>query len=897
MSSDPSLLEFLKNNPTMFQNYQAIVIKILLESDSKFSATINEIKNKIVELNFDREDFKISSGWPSVKKVLDDHNIISINGENVKLNNENISDVEKSECLKICGQKIVEFHIDKIVNGDYNLWRMPPGSAKENYPYELEFLKSNTIGVGWGKIEDDVVKKNMTKEQTEELFHKLYRPIDGISNSPQSFTNFTHEIKPKDIIVLIKKKTILDFAIVVGSYHYQKDPSIDLPDNAKSYSHRRNVVWLNRGPIPESEAFEFSRMSACDRVKDAQLKEQYLAILREEKLPRYFLLRHNAKGPWKDDPGKKYHIGRDEKDGRMGKRVRLILDAGVGTKTIWYSTSKGEFYFWGYGTVTGIEEEKKDTDWYLTYNDFKFFEGDVDVQGRKLKRATESVNQQLQELQGDKKWKMNWQFPINPIPKKIYEEITGEDLTSKKEKIDTVTENNYDRALKHKPNLILYGPPGTGKTYHAKEIAKKIQKNNKFPDFFMLKGPWSNWETNLSGDNPSWATNEVPSNLSQYNLMKVGDYVILQNNNDELGPYDDVGYFGVGKITKLFDSPKPYFPDEIEAGKILWQKRLEFEIIKKVENKTMIPRMDGLPYTKGLSSISNTDNIEKLVNKIKSKWNIILHTRSQSSKFVTFHPSYSYEDFVEGFRPNVDGEDKKPYILENGIFKQICIDAKDDDPNNKYVIIIDEINRGNIPKILGELITLIEDDKRYLKDSLQLTYSKDNFFVPKNLIILGTMNTADKSLMQMDDALKRRFVFDELMPDTDFLLEYLTGKKISHATEYCNILKRINGKILGEGTEKSDEKIKQFRDRQIGHSYFMKIENDKDLQTVIKYDVIPLLQDYFYGDYSLIQKIFSKKNDDVDYKDNTIIGDDNRPTKLVTQESKSKLLREALLEI
>jgi 5-methylcytosine-specific restriction endonuclease McrBC GTP-binding regulatory subunit McrB len=443
----------------------------------------------------------------------------------------------------------------------------------------------------------------------------------------------------------------------------------------------------------------------------------------------------------------------------------------------------------------------------------------------------------------------------------------------------------------------LYGPPGTGKTYHAKEIAKKIQKNNKFPDFFMLKGPWSNWETNLSGDNPSWATNEVPSNLSQYNLMKVGDYVILQNNNDELGPYDDVGYFGVGKITKLFDSPKPYFPDEIEAGKILWQKRLEFEIIKKVENKTMIPRMDGLPYTKGLSSISNTDNIEKLVNKIKSKWNIILHTRSQSSKFVTFHPSYSYEDFVEGFRPNVDGEDKKPYILENGIFKQICIDAKDDDPNNKYVIIIDEINRGNIPKILGELITLIEDDKRYLKDSLQLTYSKDNFFVPKNLIILGTMNTADKSLMQMDDALKRRFVFDELMPDTDFLLEYLTGKKISHATEYCNILKRINGKILGEGTEKSDEKIKQFRDRQIGHSYFMKIENDKDLQTVIKYDVIPLLQDYFYGDYSLIQKIFSKKNDDVDYKDNTIIGDDNRPTKLVTQESKSKLLREALLEI
>ena len=130
MSVDHSLLEFLKSNPTMFQNYQAIVIKKLLENNSEFSATINEIKNKIVELNFDREDFEINSAWSTVKKVLVDHNVISINGENVKLNNENISDVEKTECLKICGQKIIEFHFKKIIKSDYNLWRMPPGSAK-----------------------------------------------------------------------------------------------------------------------------------------------------------------------------------------------------------------------------------------------------------------------------------------------------------------------------------------------------------------------------------------------------------------------------------------------------------------------------------------------------------------------------------------------------------------------------------------------------------------------------------------------------------------------------------------------------------------------------------------------------------------------------------------------
>jgi 5-methylcytosine-specific restriction protein B len=285
-----------------------------------------------------------------------------------------------------------------------------------------------------------------------------------------------------------------------------------------------------------------------------------------------------------------------------------------------------------------------------------------------------------------------------------------------------------------------------------------------------------------------------------------------------------------------------------------------------------------------------------------------LDAKNTFIKKVTFHPSYSYEDFVEGYRPNVPIRKEDPsmdnahvtvsssYVLSDGIFKQICDDARLD-LHNTYVIIIDEINRGNIPKIFGELIILIEEDKRYLKYSLQLTYSKKSFFVPENLIIIGTMNTADKSLMQMDDALKRRFVFEELMPDIDFLLEHLTGKKIPYATEYCNILKRINGKILGEETDRSDEKIKQFRDKQIGHSYFMKIKNDKDLQTVIKYDIIPLLQDYFYGDYSQIQKIFSKKNSDDDYKDNEIIGDDNRPTELVTQESKSKLLREALLDI
>ena len=139
----------------------------------------------------------------------------------------------------------------------------------------------------------------------------------------------------------------------------------------------------------------------------------------------------------------------------------------------------------------------------------------------------------------------------------------------------------------------------------------------------------------------------------------------------------------------------------------------------------------------------------------------------------------------------------------------------------------------------------------------------------------------------MDDALKRRFVFEELMPDTNALLEHLKNEGVKNAEDYKKILDKINDKILGKGSDDAEQKMKQFRDRQIGHSYFWKIKNAENLQSVIKYDIIPLLQDYFYGDYNEIRKILGGE----------IISEDNRTTSLVDNRKEANDLKDKLLEI
>ena len=251
----------------------------------------------------------------------------------------------------------------------------------------------------------------------------------------------------------------------------------------------------------------------------------------------------------------------------------------------------------------------------------------------------------------------------------------------------------------------------------------------------------------------------------------------------------------------------------------------------------------------------------KLVGVLESKLNIILQGAPGVGKtfvakrlaysimgekdvdrvmMVQFHQSYSYEDFIMGFRPSSGGFD-----IKTGAFYNFCKKAEKDS-DNKYFFIIDEINRGNLSKIFGELFMLIENDKRGNKNKLQLLYRDEMFYVPENVYIIGMMNTADRSLAMLDYALRRRFAFFDLKPGftTEGFRTYRDGLDNKKFEALVGCVQSLNEKIaadesLGEGFC-------------IGHSYFCNMEpedvTDEKLQGIVEYELIPMLKEYWFDE-------------------------------------------------
>ncbi|BAD84984.1 putative 5-methylcytosine restriction system, GTPase subunit [Thermococcus kodakarensis KOD1] len=260
----------------------------------------------------------------------------------------------------------------------------------------------------------------------------------------------------------------------------------------------------------------------------------------------------------------------------------------------------------------------------------------------------------------------------------------------------------------------------------------------------------------------------------------------------------------------------------------------------------------------------------------KTKLALDLSRDADKVEVVTFHQSYSYEDFVEGFRP-VEKEGKLLYVVEDGILKRLAVEAifrglhpdegeadykkkkeavleylqtgkGEFKPRGKFYLIIDEINRGNISRILGEVITLLDPDKRLgmeYETKITLPYSREPFALPPNLYIIGTMNSTDRSIAFLDMALRRRFAFLEILPRPEELGDIEVG-----GVNLQHLLSTLNRVIEEE----------RGKDYTIGHGYFREVikakpeERAKALKDVFYYKILPLLQEYFYGNWEAIRR-------------------------------------------
>lgn len=294
------------------------------------------------------------------------------------------------------------------------------------------------------------------------------------------------------------------------------------------------------------------------------------------------------------------------------------------------------------------------------------------------------------------------------------------------------------------------------------------------------------------------------------------------------------------------------YTDYVEKLNALFDETMEDDAEEKEKEYQSYTKDDFLDEV-----YMNESKYEVLVNLLKLKKNVILQGAPGVGKtfaakrlaysimgvkdtsrvmMIQFHQSYSYEDFIMGFRPSGSG-----FELKKGPFYNFC-KAAEIDSDNDYFFIIDEINRGNLSKIFGELFMLIEGDKRGV--SLQLLYSDEKFSVPANVHIIGMMNTADRSLAMMDYALRRRFAFFEFPPafDTDGFIKYRQSK---NNVKFDNLIERI-GK-LNDTIEKDDTLGRGFK---IGHSYFCidKEVNDMWLDSVITYEILPLLNEYWFDE-------------------------------------------------
>ncbi len=395
----------------------------------------------------------------------------------------------------------------------------------------------------------------------------------------------------------------------------------------------------------------------------------------------------------------------------------------------------------------------------------------------------------------------------------------------------------YSRKHGAARNLILYGPPGTGKTWKLQQLFARYTDQPADVD----RATWElglvarfGWRAVIAAALADLAHPIKVTSLEQHALIKAKAAQRKRSN----------------VRATVWGYLQSHTPLEVTTVNVA-DRRPPFLFTKnEASDWTVLPEWrDG-----------DSDAAE-LLDSWKAGPGVSGRAVARY-RVVTFHPSYSYEDFVIGLRPVVmenSGErGTTGFRMMDGVFKQICAEARAN-PGKPYALFIDEINRANIAKVFGELITLIEPDKRARYDAegalvggmeVQLPGTGDEdgdgerFGVPENLDLYGTMNTADRSIALLDIALRRRFEFEEMPPDYRVLQRRIEG------VELARLLQAINERL----------EFLADRDRLIGHAYFTRVASLEDLRTAFRLQVIPLLQEYFFDDWSRIALVLAARS-------------------------------------